>query len=179
MPRRRTTTLIGVLTAVLVIVTACATQETDDAPPADDQAESQPTPSTEPSPTAQPTVTASTVVDTPTPEQSEDASEVSNEESSGLGASQYATRAASSQITLISDGDDNYQISHVLPKDAIQAIFDPRMITTVLAFNQYRDTDLVIGVSINGDHRAYNVAHLSSHEVVNDVVGGQPVAVTW
>ena len=40
-------------------------------------------------------------------------------------------------------------------------------------------TSRVIGVSINGDHRAYSTAQLSSHEVVNDTVGGLPIVVTW
>ena len=37
----------------------------------------------------------------------------------------------------------------------------------------------VLGVSINGDHRAYPLNLLSRHEIVNDTVGGVPVAVTW
>lgn len=39
--------------------------------------------------------------------------------------------------------------------------------------------DPVIGISLDGDDRAYGVALLSRHEVVNDVVGGQPLIVTW
>jgi hypothetical protein len=39
--------------------------------------------------------------------------------------------------------------------------------------------EMVIGVEINGDRRAYSVPLLSSHEIVNDVVGGKKVAVTW
>ncbi len=37
----------------------------------------------------------------------------------------------------------------------------------------------VLGLSINGDHRAYPLNLLSRHEIVNDTVGGVPVAVTW
>ena len=47
------------------------------------------------------------------------------------------------------------------------------------ASDQYTGADLIIGVSINGEHKAYSTAFLSSHEIVNDVVGGKPVAVTW
>ena len=36
-----------------------------------------------------------------------------------------------------------------------------------------------MGVSINGEHRAYGTAFLSSREIVNDTVGGRPIAVTW
>jgi Protein of unknown function (DUF3179) len=41
------------------------------------------------------------------------------------------------------------------------------------------DSSLVIGVDHGGVSRAYPVDLLSLHEVVNDVVGGLPIAVTW
>ena len=72
-----------------------------------------------------------------------------------------------------------FQIISLLPKDAIPAIFDPRFVDADAANEQLLPEDLVIGVSINGEHRAYGVAYLSNHEVVNDVVGGRPIAVTW
>ncbi len=71
------------------------------------------------------------------------------------------------------------KIITLLPKDGIPAIFDPNFVSAAEGGQQLRDDDLVIGVSINGDHRAYGVAFLSSHEVVNDTVGGRPIAVTW
>lgn len=67
----------------------------------------------------------------------------------------------------------------LLPRDAIPAILEPRFITAEDAQLQMSPTDRVIGVSINGEHRAYSTAHLSSHEVVNDSVGGRAIAVTW
>lgn len=39
--------------------------------------------------------------------------------------------------------------------------------------------DRVVGVVINGEARAYPVRVLNWHEVVNDVVGGVPIAVTY
>jgi hypothetical protein len=41
------------------------------------------------------------------------------------------------------------------------------------------DSSLVIGVEHEGEARAYPVDLLSLHEVVNDVVGGLPIAITW
>lgn len=79
----------------------------------------------------------------------------------------------------MSDGGKEYEIWDILPRDAIPAIFEPNYLETGLASIQYRPNDLVIGVSVGDEHRAYNVAHLSSHEIVNDVVGGKPIAVTW
>ena len=70
-------------------------------------------------------------------------------------------------------------IVSLLPKDAIPAILDPRFISAEAAESQMRDGDLVIGVSINGDARAYPMKMLSEHEIVNDVVGEKPIAVTW
>ncbi len=67
----------------------------------------------------------------------------------------------------------------VLPKDRIPSIDFPFFIKADEAGSMMADGELVIGVSIDGDHRAYSVPHLSGHEIVNDVVGGRPIAVTW
>ena len=46
--------------------------------------------------------------------------------------------------------------------------------------NQFYDPqELVMGVSFNGDSRAYSAPFLSNHEIVNDTVGGVKIAVTW
>ncbi len=71
------------------------------------------------------------------------------------------------------------KIITVLPKDRIPSIDSPFFIAADEAGNIMADEELVIGVSIDGDHRAYSVPHLSRHEIVNDVVGGRPIAVTW
>ena len=71
------------------------------------------------------------------------------------------------------------QLVTLLPKDAIPAIFNPEFVNAEAADEQLDDADLVIGVSLGGEHKAYGVAHLSSHEVVNDRLGGTAIAVTW
>ena len=67
----------------------------------------------------------------------------------------------------------------LLPRDAIPSIDSPKFIDVESADEQLGDDDLVIGVAIDGEHKAYSTAFLSSHEIVNDVVGCKPVAVTW
>ena len=67
----------------------------------------------------------------------------------------------------------------VLGKDGIPAILDPEIISASQADAQMQSQERVLGVSINGDHRAYPLNLLSRHEIVNDTVGGVPVAVTW
>ena len=71
------------------------------------------------------------------------------------------------------------KIISVLPRDAIDAILEPTFVRGDEADAQLIPASRVIGVSINGDHRAYSTAQLSSHEVVNDMVGGVPLVVTW
>ena len=39
--------------------------------------------------------------------------------------------------------------------------------------------DRVLGVSINGEDRAYPLRIVNAHEMVNDVVGGEPIALMW
>ena len=67
----------------------------------------------------------------------------------------------------------------LLGYDAIPAILDPRFVTPERADRWMDPDEQVLGLSINGDHRAYSINMLSRHEIVNDVVGGVPVVVTW
>lgn len=75
--------------------------------------------------------------------------------------------------------DQDYEIITLLGFDAIPAILAPEMVGADAADEWMVDNEPVVGISINGDHRAYSIPMLSRHEIVNDVVGGQPVAVTW
>ncbi len=71
------------------------------------------------------------------------------------------------------------KIVTVLGKDGIPAILNPRFITASQAAPQMAPQERILGVSINGDHRAYPLNLLSRHEIVNDTAGGVPIAVTW
>ena len=64
----------------------------------------------------------------------------------------------------------------LLPDD-IAPIYDPQFVSAADA--RLPDEELVIGSSINGDARAYPAGVLYTREMVNDVVGGVPVLVTW
>ncbi len=65
----------------------------------------------------------------------------------------------------------------VLP-DGIPDIRDPTMLTPDEADFLAPD-ERVFGVSINGDARAYPLRIANAHEMVNDVVGGEPIALSW
>ena len=65
--------------------------------------------------------------------------------------------------------------------NAIPAIFaqDDFFVAAAGGDLEWEANEPVVGLVINGDARAYPVRLLSLHEIVNDVVGGEPVAVTW
>jgi len=65
-----------------------------------------------------------------------------------------------------------------VPKDGIPSIDRPDFATASDA-NFMSDNDLVLGLIINGEARAYPLFILVWHEIVNDIVGGIPVAVTY
>ena len=65
------------------------------------------------------------------------------------------------------------------PKDGIPALSDPQFIR-VDQESRIEDREPVISVEIAGaEPRAYPIRYLTWHEIVNDTVGGVPVAVTF
>ena len=77
------------------------------------------------------------------------------------------------------DGGLDLEIITILGKDGIPAILDPQFVSGAEADGQMLSNERVLAVSLNGDHRAYPLNMLSRHEIVNDTVGGVPIAVTW
>ena len=65
-----------------------------------------------------------------------------------------------------------------VPLDGIPAIDDPESVPADTA-RFMRDTDTVFGVRVGGEHRAYPVKVLSWHELLNDTVGGEPIALSF
>ncbi len=151
------TLFIGLLAAVLVIVAVAAiillSGCGSTAGPGQDV-----TATATPSPAATaiaPTATTAPQVDSPSPA--------------------TATSAPQAETT----AGPEYRIVTLLPPDAIPAISDPSFVSAEEADDQYDHDELVLGVEIEGDARAYSIPLLSRHEIVNDVVGGKPIAVTW
>lgn len=67
----------------------------------------------------------------------------------------------------------------LLPPDAIPSIDSPLFEDAQTAAMHLQADERVIGIEINGQARAYPINILSSHEIVNDEVDGQPIAITW
>ena len=64
------------------------------------------------------------------------------------------------------------------PRDGIPSIDDPRFVPLGEA-TDLTPREPVLGLSVQGDARAYPIRILMWHEIVNDIVGGVPVAVTY
>ncbi len=64
-------------------------------------------------------------------------------------------------------------------RDGIPPIYDPQFETVEEANQWMLELEPVIVVQINGDVRAYSQSLLMFHEVVDDVVGGRPIVVSW
>jgi hypothetical protein len=65
------------------------------------------------------------------------------------------------------------------PKDGIPSIDEPRFVSAREAERFLQDEDIVFGVNHGGVVRAYPRSVLVWHEVVNDTLGGTPVALTY
>ena len=83
---------------------------------------------------------------------------------------------ADSDLRRTFDVDFN-QFRQLLPRDAIFPFYEPTFVDADSA--DLDDGELVIAVEINGESRAYPVGPLNFREMVNDVVGGVPILVSW
>lgn len=72
---------------------------------------------------------------------------------------------------------DDRQLYGVLGMDSITPIYAPEFIPPKESL--LNDRSLVIGLSVNGEAKAYPITILARHEMVNDVIGGVPVLITW
>lgn len=65
----------------------------------------------------------------------------------------------------------------LLPRDAIFPIYEPTF--TDAADARWDDEIEVIGVSSDGESKAYPVSILNRREMVIDFIAGDPILVTW
>ena len=68
-------------------------------------------------------------------------------------------------------------VNWLLPWDGIRPIYDPQFAPADEA--ALADDELVIGISIDGEAKAYPISVLRFREMVNDELAGTPILVTW
>lgn len=72
---------------------------------------------------------------------------------------------------------DDFIFQPLLPFDAIRPIYEPQFVTGDEA--PFDQEELVMGVAIQGEAKAYPVSVLRFREMVDDELGGLPILVTW
>ena len=116
-----------------------------------------------PTPTPQPTSTSSHA---PTPEPTFESKVVTS-----------ARLYDSGERVPVEDGVDLNQFFQITQRDGILPVYDPQF---VLGRDAEIDPgEVVIGLEIEGESKAYAIWTLNFREMINDVVGGVPVLVTW
>ena len=91
-------------------------------------------------------------------------------------ATLYAGTGTSSAERVAVDFSEGHLDVQLSP-DAIPPLNYPPFVPWSQA--RLNDQTYVIGVSINGESKAYPIEVLNFREMVNDTVGGVPVLVTW
>ncbi len=167
-------TLVGLALAAAALLVACSGGDDEGAMTADETAA-----------TSEPTATATTAAATEeTPEAtptntarpSPSAEEVDNTQREVIaGRLQQDFPLLDTSKTTV----DLLDIIGLLPPDAIPSIDEPNFDTVEAAAAWLRPEEPVISFERNGDARAYPLQILTWHEIVNDVVGDEPVIVTY
>lgn len=91
--------------------------------------------------------------------------------------SQPTPEATAPRATIQATDEPEYQWSQLLSRDAILPIYNPEFVPADEA--GYADDELVMGVAIEGEAKAYPVGLLNRREMVNDKLASIPILVTW
>ena len=163
--------LVAIGLAAAALCVACSGGDDDDAMMAEDA------PATASQPASQATATATTEATptpTATPNPSAEAAKDAQRESIARRLQQDFPSLDTAKTTV-----DLIEIIGLLPPDAIPSIDEPNFDTVEAASGWLEAREPVIAFELNGDARAYPLRILTWHEIVNDVVGGEPVIVTY
>lgn len=71
----------------------------------------------------------------------------------------------------------NYAFPRLLGLDAIAPVYEPQFVAA--SESPLRDEELIIGVSLEEEAKAYPISVLRFREMVNDELGELPILVTW
>ncbi len=65
------------------------------------------------------------------------------------------------------------------PKDGIPSIDNPKFVTLDEADQWIEDDELVLGITYKGVKRVYPLQIMVWHEIVNDIIAGDPLLITY
>ncbi len=65
------------------------------------------------------------------------------------------------------------------PKDGIPSIDNPKFVSFEEADQWINDNELVLAIDYKGEKRVYPLQIMVWHEIVNDVIAGDPLLITY
>ena len=65
----------------------------------------------------------------------------------------------------------------LIARDVIVPVYEPRYVGPEEA--NLVDQELVMGVEVNGESKAFPIGLIRNREIVNDTIGGVPLLITW
>ncbi len=138
--------------------------------------ESPTSPTNEPEAVVQPSPTATTVTPVvPTPTQESELSVPA-----GLDVEAFEELNPRPELRALDRSIDlGFDEREALPRDLINPIYSPKFVSPDEVAELMIENELVMGLNIDGDVRAYPVGIMRFREIVNDEVGGIPLLVTW
>jgi hypothetical protein len=81
------------------------------------------------------------------------------------------------RINVRVDDPNTYNFPQLIPPDGIRPVYDPKFLPAKEV--EMQENELVMGIAIDGQAKAYPVTVLRSREMVNDELAGIPILVTW
>ena len=100
----------------------------------------------------------------------------------GIGSEPVAVTESNREIFVTDGSRHSIPLNEILSggpgKDGIPSIDNPEFLAVSEA-DFMEDSDIGLGLTLNGESRFYPYRILVWHEIVNDVVGGEPVLVTY
>ena len=99
-----------------------------------------------------------------------------------LGACIASGSATAQSLNGFDLGNATIPVEHILSggpsRDGIPAIENP-VFESASAATWLESEERILGISLNGINRAYPIAILNWHEVVNDIFGDRPIVITY
>ena len=81
------------------------------------------------------------------------------------------------QINKRIDDPNTYSFAQLLPFDGIRPVYDPQFVTA--SESPLQEDELILGIALEGESKAYPITVLRHREMVNDELAGIPILVTW
>lgn len=73
--------------------------------------------------------------------------------------------------------DRDFRYNQLLGRDSIRPVYEPEFVPADQA--PLDDEELVLGIEIDGEAKAYPISVLNFREMVNDELAGVPILATW